>query len=74
MQWELTRSSLGLRQRYREDHYEHVGRSPEEDRETRRRECRRLPDYGSCKSLVFPQRRSVVDVSGPRRRGLREWI
>ncbi|RWW69773.1 hypothetical protein BHE74_00022590 [Ensete ventricosum] len=26
---------------------EHVGRSPEEDHKTRRRECRRLPDCGT---------------------------
>ncbi|RWW08823.1 hypothetical protein GW17_00027716 [Ensete ventricosum] len=46
MQWELAGSSLGLRRRYQEDCWEHAGRSPEEDRETHRRKCRRLPDYG----------------------------
>ncbi|RRT49549.1 hypothetical protein B296_00005858 [Ensete ventricosum] len=44
MPWELTGSSLGLCQIYREDHWEHVGRLPKEDFETHHRECRRLPD------------------------------
>ncbi|RZS25208.1 hypothetical protein BHM03_00058373, partial [Ensete ventricosum] len=45
--WELVGRSLGLRRRYWEDRYEHAERSPEDDRETRCRECQRLPDCGS---------------------------
>ncbi|RRT75148.1 hypothetical protein B296_00016534 [Ensete ventricosum] len=33
--WELAISSLGVRRRNREDHWEHAGRSLEEDRKTR---------------------------------------
>ncbi|RRT60317.1 hypothetical protein B296_00031624 [Ensete ventricosum] len=47
MWWELAGNSLGLRRRYREDRYEHAGRSLLEDRETRCRECRRLLDCGT---------------------------
>ncbi|RWW80399.1 hypothetical protein BHE74_00011261 [Ensete ventricosum] len=49
MRWELARSSLGLHRRYREDRQEHARRSPEEDHETHRRECQRLPN---CMSEV----------------------
>ncbi|RRT79653.1 hypothetical protein B296_00022752, partial [Ensete ventricosum] len=36
MQWDLAESSLGVRRRDREAHWEHAGRSLEEDRKTRR--------------------------------------
>ncbi|RWV90650.1 hypothetical protein BHE74_00028916 [Ensete ventricosum] len=37
MQWDLAGSLLGVRQRDREARWEHVGRSPEEDRKTHRK-------------------------------------
>ncbi|RRT67212.1 hypothetical protein BHM03_00036492 [Ensete ventricosum] len=37
MLWELVRSSLGVRQKNQEAHWEHIERSSKEDRKTRRK-------------------------------------
>ncbi|RZR82539.1 hypothetical protein BHM03_00008988 [Ensete ventricosum] len=46
MRWDLAGSLLRLRRRYWEDCQEHARRLLKEDRETCRREYRRLSDWG----------------------------